>query len=75
MRTLNVFSKIFAIGSEEFKVSERRIISMDPPAENRLTVQNPIVGGPVPYQFFRLAFPLDWPTCLREEKTSDFSEA
>ena len=55
MRTLNVFSKIFAVGAEEFEVFERKKIFMDRPSENRLTVQNPMVGGPLPYLFFRLA--------------------
>ena len=29
---------------------------MDRPSENKRTVHNPIVGGPLPYLFFRLAF-------------------
>lgn len=45
---------------------------MDLPAENRLTVQNPIGGGPVPYQFFRLAFSVGLDNLPKRRKNLGF---
>ena len=68
MRALNFFSKIIAVREEEFEVFERRKIFMDRPPENRLTVQSPIVGGPFPYLFFRLAFSVELPNLPKRKK-------